>query len=66
MLCRECYNTPEILGLYKAMTTGWPKGYEPTEEELEVVIAEQRQCLPDWWEQDEQKMGRGGPIELDD
>ncbi len=22
---------------------------EPTEEELEAIIAEQRQCLPAWW-----------------
>lgn len=47
-LCRSCYENPAIRGQYSSLSKCAPRG-EPTEAELEQMIAEQRRCLPEWW-----------------
>ena len=51
-LCRYCYRVPEIRQQYPVLSK-WVSGagefHEPTAEELEATIAEQRANLPDWW-----------------
>ncbi len=42
-VCFRCHKLPEVQAAYA------PKSTEPTEEELEAIIAEQMRCLPDWW-----------------
>lgn len=51
-LCPSCHRTPEIRALYPNLR-GDGKVHpreDPTEAELEACIAEQRKCLPKWWE----------------
>lgn len=51
-LCWSCYHDPAILPLYPPSSKYAPLSWlpEPTEEELDAIIAEQMQCLPAWWE----------------
>jgi hypothetical protein len=53
-LCAACYKVPAIKAQYPPKKPGgnvrsgaWAK--EPTEAELEALIAEQRGRLPEWW-----------------
>ena len=48
-LCWTCYYKPGVRDLYPATGKFAPKP-EPTEEELERMIAEQSQSLPSWWD----------------
>lgn len=52
-LCWRCYYTPAVRAMYLSTHKFAPhasKGItEPTEAELEAMIAEQMQCLRDWW-----------------
>ncbi len=63
-LCWRCYRNPEIKNRFGLRKPG-PKtgeiedeaelvddGLDPTEEELEAMIAEQLQSLPDWYDED--------------
>ena len=48
-LCRFCWNRPRIREMYPVIMDTAPRR-EPTEEELDAIIAEQRKCLPaDWY-----------------
>lgn len=51
-LCPTCHRVPAIRNLYPNLRGDGkvtPRR-DPTEEELEACIAEQRKNLPDWWE----------------
>ncbi len=66
-LCWACNERPGIRRLYprlpypkrKAVARSASYGREPSEAELERVIAEQRACLPSSRESEERKQGRG-------
>lgn len=45
-LCNRCYQIPSIRTQY---TPDKPRPHEPTEAELDVMIAEQMANLPPWW-----------------
>src|SRR5262245_53355181 len=58
-LCYSCYRKPEVKVQYPPMPhrdrvrkDQHPNDYEPTEEELDAVIAEQLANLPPWWQTD--------------
>ena len=51
-LCWPCYETPEISRLYP------PPSIEPTEEELDAMIAEQMKCRPAWWDRETRAVRR--------
>jgi hypothetical protein len=57
-LCRRCYAHAEVRCLYQRESMARPN-HEPTEEELEVTIAEQRKRLPRWWSEDTARMEAG-------
>lgn len=49
-LCTTCYTTPAIRRLYPVIERGHiPRYREPTEEEVEAMVAEQMKNLPAWW-----------------
>lgn len=50
-LCSVCRRNKEIRELY----TNPPNEPEPTEEELEQMVAEQYANLPDWWEKETER-----------
>lgn len=57
-LCSDCFHDPDILKLYPAKIRTesyktWPRGYEPTMEEVEAMIAEQLPTMPAWGPEDE-------------
>jgi hypothetical protein len=56
-LCIVCYYTPEILALYPSTSKFAPGKPEPTEAELDAMIATQMQCLPDWWGEESRREG---------
>lgn len=49
-LCNRCYDQPEIAKRYgfKALEPL----IEPTQEEIDKLIEEQSESLPDWWERE--------------
>ena len=47
-LCWTCRQDPEIRKLHPS-TSKFAAKSEPTEEEFEAIIAEQRKCLPPWF-----------------
>jgi hypothetical protein len=51
-LCRLCYWTPTIRARYPSTSPFAPHG-EPTMAELDAMEAEQRKCLPEWWNEAE-------------
>ncbi len=54
-LCIVCYRDDAIRVLYACCKTG-PKPErhdDPTEEELNAIIAQQMRCLPAWWPDEE-------------
>jgi hypothetical protein len=56
-LCRHCYTDPDVRNSCDVLTPGMFEGQhttEPTEEELDQLIAEQMQNLPPWWREDAQ------------
>ncbi len=61
-LCWGCYKDRTIRDQYPSESKYNPKRFgfkadhEPTEEELEATIAEQRQCLPAWWDEETRRM----------
>lgn len=64
-LCYGCFQNTDIRELYPRSkrggvggTNGKPKNEEPTEEELEAIIAEQMKRLPKWWYRDAELMRR--------
>ena len=48
-LCVRCYRTPGVKELYSSASADY---HEPTEEELDAMIAEQMRNLPDWWDRE--------------
>lgn len=53
-LCARCYSAPAVRSLYPARVVR-PFDHEPTMAELEALIAEQRKCLPPWWDQETER-----------
>ena len=52
-LCSRCYLMPEVRERYgKLKTLPPPPRPEPTEAELDAMIAEQMANLPPWWNED--------------
>ena len=51
-LCRVCYYTPGVRELYAVKSTFYAKP-QPTQEEVDRMVEEQMQCLPDWWDKEE-------------
>lgn len=47
-LCQRCHKNPEIREAHEPIRN-CATGREPTDEELEAIIAEQMANLPDWW-----------------
>jgi hypothetical protein len=45
-LCYTCYDDHAIRVLYDFATK---PAYEPTQEEVDRIVAEQLECLPSWW-----------------
>lgn len=45
-LCFACYVEPAVRALYPRRAK---YDVEPTEAELDAMIAEQMKCLPSWW-----------------
>jgi hypothetical protein len=45
-LCLVCYRNPKIREQYCRYAQG---EREPTETELDALIAQRMQCLPEWW-----------------
>lgn len=50
-MCWKCYKDPKVRTLYPGCKYR-PSGPEPTEAELEGMIAEQMANLPKWWGRD--------------
>ena len=60
-LCRACFNDRTVRYLYRAIRETRPdRRADPTHDmtmaELDALIAEQRKCLPDWWEEESRRM----------
>ncbi len=51
-LCYTCYEHPEIRAQYPTLCRHWLKHHDETMEEVEALIAEQRRCLPKWWDRE--------------
>lgn len=49
-LCYRCYRTPEIRSRYPANQGGHEPNDE-TAEQLEAIITNQRERLPEWWDE---------------
>lgn len=47
-LCRGCFGDPVIRAKFPPKNAGGIC-HEPTEEEVEAIVAEQYNNLPDWW-----------------
>ena len=59
-LCSACYDRPAVRELYpsrRSRTSGFER--EPTEAELDALIAEQMRCLPAWWGESGAKFRQG-------
>jgi hypothetical protein len=54
-LCCCCYYRLDVRRIHPP-TQPNTREPEPTEAELEATIAEQMQCLPDWWERESMMM----------
>ncbi len=53
-LCHRCSLDPEIRALFPSKSKfnpnrHWQSGREPTEAELDAMIAERMKTLPAWW-----------------
>lgn len=65
-LCERCYKTPEVRARHPSLAGGparprpAPRG-EPTEAELDALIAEQMARLPEWWGREARKMKGRAP-----
>lgn len=64
-LCRRCYTTAAIRRKYPRDESRAP-GREPTEEELDAMIAEQRANLPPWWDAETRRMNGGDDTAKDE
>lgn len=67
-LCTPCHKNLEIRDQYPLLrprnsSDDRDREYEPTEAELDALIAEQMRCLPAWWVAEEQRRLEtgGGP-----
>lgn len=47
-LCNVCYADRAVRQMYKSQRPAWSRD-EPTEEQLDALIAERMQNLPKWW-----------------
>ena len=56
-LCWRCHQKSGERDRFAARST---RDTGPTEAELDALIAEQRKCLPPWWEDDARRCGRVG------
>lgn len=61
-LCKRCYQTPTVRNLYPVNPKYMDRG-EPTEAELEAMVEEQMQCLPDWWGLEDPEADDTKPLE---
>ncbi len=62
-LCAECFGDPAVLASYCPVKPKQERYREPTEAELDAMIAEQMRNLPDWWPEEERRMAAGEPDE---
>lgn len=53
-LCWGCYGKPKVRDLYPSGGCGDGQG-EPTQEEVDRMVAEGLANLPDWWQRDAEK-----------
>lgn len=63
-LCAGCYYTPGVRGRYEPVGPHGAAGArgaegEPTEAELDAIIAEQMANLPDWWGDETERVRQG-------
>jgi hypothetical protein len=50
-LCWVCHKDLDIRKQYPSSSKYSPvKDDEPTQEEVDATVAEQMECLPDWWD----------------
>lgn len=56
---RRCYNDPAIRAQHPPQQVSRAPGREPSAQELDRMIAEQRAALPLWWDAETQKLTRG-------
>lgn len=61
-LCEVCYDDRDVRAQYPDARKQNGRECELTEAELEALIAEQMQCLPDWWERDAAMMRQRSPL----
>lgn len=57
-LCYLCFNDRSIRGQYPTGSGRTHHG-EPTEAELDALIAEQMKCLPPWWHDSQRRFLEG-------
>lgn len=53
-LCSQCYYAPGVRDMYP-VTSKFAPSFEPTEAEVERVVAEQYANLPDWWDKESRR-----------
>lgn len=63
-LCFACYFDPAVRKLYPSISAyapncAKPNEGEPTEAELDAIIAEQMRCLPPWWKGEQARVMAG-------
>lgn len=60
-LCTQCYKNLDVRQLYPTAKNYTVKYglKEPTEEELETLIAEQMRNLPAWWGRESERQKQG-------
>lgn len=59
-LCYRCYSDKDIRSQYGSDSPAfvYSQRGEPTAEEVERCVAEQMQCLPEWWDSESRRMAR--------
>lgn len=64
-LCHACYADRSVRDLYRPESKYAPNlAPEPTEEELDRMIAEQMAALPDWWKDEAEMQRRHEPYSV--
>jgi hypothetical protein len=54
-LCPKCYDIGSVRERYPSASNYAPRP-EPTEAEIEAMVAEQMACLPPWWDRETRKL----------
>lgn len=61
-LCRKCHAIPAVRAKYPKLPSTKPCNTtgtaEPTMEQLDALIAEQMESLPEWWDKDYRSQAR--------